>query len=61
MPRGHFERGARHGVPPHGTAERGGKGRGVRNGIFKATGQYVGFLNNDARPDPGWIRAARSC
>ena len=30
-----------------GSAERGGKGRGVRNGIFKATGQVVGFLDAD--------------
>jgi glycosyltransferase involved in cell wall biosynthesis len=30
-----------------GTAERGGKGRGVRNGIFKAAGQVIGFLDAD--------------
>jgi dolichyl-phosphate beta-glucosyltransferase len=30
-----------------GSAERGGKGRGVRNGIFKASGQYVGFCDAD--------------
>jgi len=30
-----------------GSAERGGKGRGVRNGVFKATGQYVGFCDAD--------------
>ena len=30
-----------------GSAERGGKGRGVRNGIYKATGQYVGFCDAD--------------
>lgn len=30
-----------------GSAERGGKGRGVRNGIFKSTGQYVGFCDAD--------------
>jgi dolichyl-phosphate beta-glucosyltransferase len=30
-----------------GSAERGGKGRGVRNGMFKATGQYIGFCDAD--------------
>ena len=30
-----------------GTAERGGKGRGVRNGVFKSTGQFVGFCDAD--------------
>ena len=30
-----------------GTAERGGKGRGVRNGVFKATGQVIGFVDAD--------------
>ena len=30
-----------------GSAERGGKGRGVRNGVFKAAGQYVGFCDAD--------------
>jgi len=30
-----------------GSAERGGKGRGVRNGVFKATGQYIGFCDAD--------------
>ena len=30
-----------------GTAERGGKGRGVRNGVFRATGQVIGFLDAD--------------
>jgi dolichyl-phosphate beta-glucosyltransferase len=30
-----------------GSAERGGKGRGVRDGIFRATGQYVGFCDAD--------------
>ena len=30
-----------------GSAERGGKGRGVRNGIFKASGQVIGFLDAD--------------
>lgn len=30
-----------------GSAERGGKGRGVRNGVYKATGQVIGFLDAD--------------
>src|SRR3954454_12434624 len=30
-----------------GSAERGGKGRGVRNGVFKSTGQFVGFCDAD--------------
>src|SRR5688500_3783393 len=30
-----------------GSAERGGKGRGVRNGVFKATGEVIGFVDAD--------------
>ena len=30
-----------------GSAERGGKGRGVRNGVFKASGEIIGFLDAD--------------
>jgi dolichyl-phosphate beta-glucosyltransferase len=30
-----------------GSAERGGKGRGVRNGVFKSAGQFVGFCDAD--------------
>jgi dolichyl-phosphate beta-glucosyltransferase len=30
-----------------GTAERGGKGRGVRNGVAKATGDVIGFVDAD--------------
>jgi len=30
-----------------GSAERGGKGRGVRNGVSRATGQFVGFCDAD--------------
>ena len=38
-----------------GSAERGGKGRGVRNGIFRATGQYVGFCDADYKTPIGEI------
>jgi GT2 family glycosyltransferase/glycosyltransferase involved in cell wall biosynthesis len=31
---------------------------GCNTGVVHSTGQYVGFLNNDARPDPQWVRAA---
>ena len=31
---------------------------GCNAGIRKASGQYVALLNNDARPDPQWLRAA---
>lgn len=31
---------------------------GCNAGVKAATGEYVGFLNNDARPGTGWIRAA---
>jgi dolichyl-phosphate beta-glucosyltransferase len=30
-----------------GSAERGGKGRGVRNGVFRAGGEVIGFLDAD--------------
>ena len=30
-----------------GSAERGGKGRGVRNGVFRAAGQFIGFCDAD--------------
>lgn len=31
---------------------------GSNFGVRHSTGEYVAFLNNDARPDPGWIAAA---
>ena len=31
---------------------------GCNRGVQAANGDYIAFLNNDARPDPGWIRAA---
>jgi GT2 family glycosyltransferase/glycosyltransferase involved in cell wall biosynthesis len=31
---------------------------GCNLGVSKASGEYIAFLNNDAKPDPGWIREA---
>ena len=31
---------------------------GCNRGVEAASGDYIAFLNNDARPDPDWIRAA---
>src|SRR5438105_2653377 len=33
---------------------------GCNAGAQVATGQYIAFLNNDARPDPDWVSAAAS-
>ncbi|SEN95089.1 glycosyltransferase [Cryobacterium luteum] len=33
---------------------------GCNLGVKASTGEYVAFLNNDAKPDAGWIRAAVS-
>ena len=35
-----------------------GFGAGCNAGAEVATGQYLAFLNNDARPDPEWVAAA---
>src|SRR5665647_840460 len=31
---------------------------GCNLGVAHATGEYVGLINNDARPDPQWVAAA---
>lgn len=31
---------------------------GCNLGVEKSSGEFIAFLNNDARPDPQWIRAA---
>ncbi|MDY7542784.1 MULTISPECIES: glycosyltransferase [unclassified Cryobacterium] len=31
---------------------------GCNLGVRQSSGEFVAFLNNDAKPDPGWIRAA---
>jgi hypothetical protein len=40
------------------TGENLGFTGGCNRGVEDATGEYVAFLNNDARPDRSWIRAA---
>lgn len=31
---------------------------GCNRGVASSSGEFVAFLNNDARPDPAWVRAA---
>ncbi|MBG6055930.1 GT2 family glycosyltransferase/glycosyltransferase involved in cell wall biosynthesis [Salinibacterium sp. CAN_S4] len=31
---------------------------GCNLGVASSTGEYIALLNNDARPDPGWVKAA---
>lgn len=31
---------------------------GCNLGVRHSSGEYIGFLNNDAKPDPAWVRAA---
>jgi GT2 family glycosyltransferase/glycosyltransferase involved in cell wall biosynthesis len=31
---------------------------GCNLGVSKASGEFIAFLNNDARPDPGWLKEA---
>lgn len=31
---------------------------GCNLGAARSSGEFIAFLNNDARPDPGWVRAA---
>ena len=40
------------------SAENRGFAGGCNLGVSRSTGEFVAFLNNDARPDPQWIRAA---
>ena len=42
--------------PKHNTGFAGGCNRGAA----AAKGRYLAFINNDARPDPGWVAAAVS-
>ena len=47
---------------PHATliisATNDGFAGGCNKGVAASTGEYIALLNNDARPDPGWIREA---
>ena len=39
-------------------SENRGFAGGCNAGVARATGEYLAFLNNDARPHPGWLAAA---
>ncbi len=47
---------------PHATVVEAGSNSGFAGGcnlgVAHASGEYVAFINNDARPGPGWVRAA---
>lgn len=40
------------------SAENLGFAGGCNLGVRRSAGEFVAFINNDARPDPGWVRAA---
>ncbi|MEV8252590.1 glycosyltransferase [Rhodoglobus sp. NPDC076762] len=40
------------------SAKNEGFAGGCNRGVAASTGEFVAFLNNDAKPDTGWVRAA---